>query len=508
MHENAVAIGIDLGTTNSAVAYVAASGRTVMIGNSAGDTLTPSVVYFAEDAIVVGKEARKAMRYDSDRVARDAKRDIGKKHYRRPIAGRMLPPQVISACILGQLKKDIRREIASPLGIVLTVPAYFDERRREATMDAAKLADLPLLDMINEPVAASLSFAEHLGYLDEMNRPAECRNLLVYDLGGGTFDVSVISLGPDVATTVSTDGDMQLGGIDWTQRIFDHVLERWAEAQQHRPTLTDDQLARLWDQVEECKLTLSARESVTLDFEFSNEPLRLVITRSDFHDWTADLLERTVLTARQALAAAGMTWADISHILLIGGATRMVRIAQRLEEVTGIAPEQVVNPDEAVARGAALVAESLLSRQTAGRRPRFQVVQVNAHSLGVEGVEPTTNQRRNITIIPKNSPLPTQRVHRFVTLRDRQTSVVVNVLEGDNPDPQHCQLIGRVVLKDLPADLAAGTPVEVSYHYAANGKLEVRATLPETTLEVVAQFQREGGLDAETSQYWRDMIGP
>lgn len=500
-------IGIDLGTTFSAVAWVDGSGHSAMLTNAEGDLLTPSVVLFGDTEVVVGKEARNAATVDPDRVAQWVKRDMGLRAFRRPIYGKRLPPEVIQACILRKLRADVVAALGPEARVVITVPAYFDEPRRKATADAGEMAGLKVLDIVNEPTAAALAFGEAIGYLSPAGEAKKEMAVLVYDLGGGTFDATLLKLSPGHVRTIATDGDVQLGGYDWDQRLVDYVADAFEET--HQLDLRRDAvgMSRLLGAVVEAKHTLSARSRASVRVEHDGRAGEIEVTREKFHELTADLLDRTAYTTRQLLADAKLQWKDVSRVLLVGGSTRMPMVAEMLQELTRIVPDRTVNPDEAVARGAALYAGYLLAKQgRRGPRATFEVTNVNAHSLGVEGIDQQTLRKTNVVLIPRNTPLPTRHTERFITKTENQRSIVVQVLEGESSLPSECTTIGRTVIRGLPDGLPKGWPIEVTFEYGANGRLGVRAVVPGTRQDAILDLQRASGLTAEKIDRWRDPV--
>ncbi len=502
-----IAVGIDLGTTNSAAAWVDASGRTAMVRNAEGDLLTPSIVLFDDAEVVVGKEARSATIVHPDRVAEWVKRDMGALVYSRAIRGEHMPPEVIQACILRKLRAGLVEALGPEVQVVITVPAYFDEPRRKATADAGELANLRVLDIVNEPTAAALSFGELHGYLAPSGGATETMNVLVYDLGGGTFDVTLLRLEPGNVRTLATDGDVRLGGHDWDMRLVDYVADSLRRDRGADPRGDPTAMNRLLNDVVEAKHTLSARGRATIRWEHAGAAGEVRLTREEFEEITADLLERTAHTTRALIGTAGLEWADVSRVLLVGGATRMPMVRRILEEMTGLAPDRTVNPDEAVARGAALYAGHLLAEKAedAGGST-FQVTNVNSHSLGVEGIEQETLRKSNVVLIPRNTPLPATFAERFVTKRAGQRSIVIQVLEGESSLPDQCTAIGRTVIRNLPPDLPQGWPVEVTFEYATNGRLHVRGTVPGTHHEVELDVERGAGLSEKGMTRWKEPV--
>lgn len=501
------AAGIDLGTTFCAMATVDERHRSQLVLNAEGDLLTPSVVLFADREVTVGKEARKVSVMHADRVAICVKRDMGKPVYSRPIRGQYLPPEVIQSYILKKLKEDLQRQLGAEFQAIITVPAYFDEPRRKATYQAGEMAGLKVLDILNEPTAAALAFGEVEGYLTRFGAPKDRMRVVVYDLGGGTFDVTLIDMQPGHLRTICTDGDVQLGGHDWDMRLVEYFARQFQ--QQHGGDLLQDPAAmqRLLLLAEEAKHTLSARQKATVTVAHGGKSLEVTVTRQQFEDMTADLLERTRHTTRQLLATAGLQWKDVQRVLLTGGSTRMPMVQRMLRELTGIEPDLTVSPDEAVARGAALYAYYLLaSRGETGHRPTFDITNVNAHSLGIEGIDPKTGRRRNQILIPRNTALPARQTTECVTHESGQSSVVIQVLEGESLNPDECSAIGRTVIRDLPVRLPKGWPIEVTYEYGVNGRLSVRAKVRGTDKEVHLELERDESLSNDRLLRWKKVV--
>ena len=505
-----VAVGIDLGTTYSLIAHLDAQGRPCCIPNVHGELLTPSVVLFEDGGTIVGKEAVLASAAEPDRVAECAKRDMGTKAYRKQINGEFLPPEVISSLVLRSLKADAERKLGGPVSrAVITVPAYFEETRRRATMDAGRLAGLEVLDIINEPTAAAVAYGYHLGFLDRSGKLAGDKPLrvLVFDLGGGTFDVTIVEIGGTDFKALATDGDVQLGGKDWDEQLMNLVADRFRE--QAREDLRDNPFTRqeLWLAAELAKRTLTERKKAPLHINHLGNRLKVEVTRDEFEAVTAGLLERTRMTTEIVVRQAGLGWGDIDRVLLVGGSTRMPMVRQMLRELTGKEPETSLNPDEAVAHGAALYAELLAPRPEECEQPaNFTLTDVNSHSLGILGSHAETGRKFNKVLIPKNSPLPHTVSKVFKTFKPNQRSVQIKVLEGESDRPEVCTVIGTCAIRDLPPDLPAGWPVRVSYSYAANGRLHVSAHLQGHSAGVNADFERENRLPDEDLDMWAHFI--
>jgi molecular chaperone DnaK len=505
----AIALGIDLGTTYSAVAYVDRHGRPCTIHNSAGELVTPSVVLFDDAGTIVGREARQAALMEPTKVAECVKRDMGAAAFRRLLNGESLPPEVISSFILRSLKADAERALGPVMHAVITVPAYFDEPRRRATMDAGRLAGFNVLDILNEPTAAAIAFGYQTGFLDRSGKPVGGRPMrtLVYDLGGGTFDVTIVEITHGAFKALATDGDVFLGGKDWDEKLVNLSAKRFLDEHRVDPRSNPVSLAELYLNVEQAKRTLSERPKATLFVAHEGKRSRVEITREEFEQATASLLGRTRSTTEIVVRQAGLTWANIDTILLVGGSTRMPMVPRMLEELSGKKPDRSVSPDEAVAHGAALYADLLLTQQGGGSgRTSFSVTNVNSHSLGIVGIDPRTRREVNHILIPKNSPLPHTVRRTFKTFKPNQRSVKLRVLEGESERPEACTQVGTCVIRGLPPNLAEGWPVEVCYAYEENGRLQVSAKLKGHSAAAVAEFERDNSLPENDLLLWAQVV--
>ena len=500
-----IAVGIDLGTTYSVVAYLDRQGRPTSVVNSSGDILTPSVVLFEDDAVVVGKEAVAASAVEPDRVADCVKRDMGSKSYHKTINGESMPPEVISSLILKKLKADAERKLGPIPAAVITVPAYFDEPRRRATADAGKLAGLDVLDIINEPTAAALVYGHQAGFLEGPDaRPLKA---MVYDLGGGTFDVTIVEIAGDTFRAVATDGDVLLGGKDWDEALVDIVAEKLRREHGQDPRDDPSSLADLRAAAETAKRTLSERARATLYVNLPGGRKKAEVTREEFEEATAPLLGRTRATTEIVALQAGLSWSEIDKVLLVGGSTRMPMVARMLEDLTGKPPDASLSADEAVAHGAALYAGLLLSRRgQGGMAPSFSVTDVNSHSLGLIAIDTQTGRKFNQVLIPKNTPLPKVVAKNFKTYKPGQKSVKITVLEGESELPDACTQVGECVIRDFPPDLPAGALVEVRYMYQANGRLRVQGKLHGHAATVKTEFVRVNNLSGDELLYWYERL--
>lgn len=500
-----VAVGIDLGTTYSVVAYLDSAGRPQAIVNAEGDKITPSAVLFEQAGVVVGKEAIKAMDSDMALIAECAKRDLGHQFFHKQLTGEPYPPEALEAWILNKLRQDAWARLGQFRKVVITVPAYFDEVRRKATQDAGYMAGFEVMDIINEPTAAAIAFGYEQGFLAAGGESAEMQNILVYDLGGGTFDVTVMEIGAGGFRTLSTDGDVRLGGRDWDQRLVDYVTEEFIRAQGVDPRDDVNSLGRMLRECEEAKRSLSARQRTTIVCKHDGMTHRVKVSREDFEGMTQDLLDRTSFTVEQTVRAAGLQWEDIDRVLLVGGSTRMPAVVEMLKRVTGKDPDYSVSPDEAVAHGAALHASWLLE-QRAGRSPKFSVKNVNSHSLGVVGVDRETGRKKVAKVIARNTTLPTTAKRIFTTSKDGQQSILIRIVEGESASPDACVQIGQCVVRDLPSDLPAHTPVEVRFKYETNGRLTVRVRVSGNQASLQHEITRENSLSQEDLNHWRKRV--
>ena len=497
-------IGIDLGTTFCAVAALDDRGRPFTVPNRDGEVLTPSAVYLAPDGgAVVGTPALDMALELPDRVATLIKRRMGLPDYGRPVAGREFRPEALSAVILRKLAQEAAAQVGLIRGCVITVPAYFDDTRRKATMDAGEIAGLDVLDIIDEPSAAALAYS-----LQSNPLASAAETVLVYDLGGGTFDVTLVKLSRKRFQVLAIEGDVRLGGRDWDARLVDWAAERFEREFGTDPRTDPQSLAHLYATAERAKRALSKVEHASFTASHGGHKLTLPLSRTEFEAMTRDLMVRTRLTAQQVLKQTKLAWGDVDKVLMVGGSTHMPACARMLADLTGKEPDHTLAVSEVVARGAAVHAG--IMQASGGRQPLepgatvtdlgdVVEVSVNAHALGVE--VRAGSERVNDKLILKNTQLPASANRLYYTAAPNQSRVRVRVLQGEAQQAEACIPVGECWIEGLPPDLPKGSPVRVTCGVAANGRIEVTATDETSGRAVTAAIHRPGGLsDAERTR--------
>lgn len=485
-------IGIDLGTTNSCVA-VMEGGEAVVIPNPEGARTTPSVVGFKKDGErIVGETAKRQAITNPDRTVISIKRHIGTNH-KEKIDDKEYTPQEISAIILQKLKADAEAYLGQPVTqAVITVPAYFNDSQRQATKDAGKIAGLEVLRIVNEPTAAALAYG--------LEKDKD-ETILVYDLGGGTFDVSILELGDGTFEVKATSGDNRLGGDDFDQVVIDYLVAEFKKEQ--GIDLSKDRAAvqRLKDAAEKAKKELSGVVTTTISLPFITmvdgvpQHLEINLTRAKFDELTAGLVERTIGPTRQALSDSGLTPNEIDKVVLVGGSTRIPAVQEAIKKLLGKEPYKGVNPDEVVALGAAIQAGVLT-----GDVKDVVLLDVTPLSLGIETAGGVFTK-----MIDRNTTIPTSKSQVFSTYADMQTSVEIHVLQGERSMASGNKTLGRFILSDLPPAPRGVPQIEVGFNIDSNGIVNVTATDKGTGKSQKITITSSSGLtDEEIDQMMKD----
>lgn len=492
--------GIDLGTTFSALARLNGIGRPEIVPNNEGERITPSAVYFDDEeagAIRVGLEAVNCRQLNPDRAVRWIKRHMGDKTWKKSVDGRDWSPEEISSLILKKLKQDC--SIETPIqDVVISVPAFFDEVRRKATMDAGKMAGLNVIGIVNEPVAAALYYAT----TQNVNG-----RVLVYDLGGGTFDVTILDIDGSNMKIVCSQGDHALGGVDFDKKVIELLEQAYHKEYNAKLIRSEQDRAKYEDEAEDIKKTLSRRNSVRKIIYGAEGSVRVEITREQLEKAIEPLVSRTEMLIEVALQEAKSEVSQITKVLLVGGSTRIPVVRQRLEQKFGVAPEIAVNVDECVALGAAIHAGLTLLRDApekvaqgiAAGLKDVKLKDVCNHSYGTicAPIDEQTGRHviRNSIILKKNTPLPCESKQTFYTMFDGQSELQVAITQGEDEDPKYVNRIATETFK-LPENRPANRPIHVCYSYDVNQRMHCRFRDEDSgsVLEVEFCVSENGGM--------------
>jgi molecular chaperone DnaK len=491
-------VGIDLGTTYSALAILNDVGRPEIIPNNDGERLTPSVVLFDGSEIIVGSDAKAQIIARHESVVECIKREMGNPHYSHSHESKRWSPEEISALILKKLKQDSEQYLGSPVtDCVITVPAYFNDPRRRATIHAGTIAGLNVRRIINEPTAAAIAF----GFLDPKHHN---RTILVYDFGGGTLDVTILRIVKKHSGTKSTmrvkldvratDGHHWLGGRDIDELLMKYIAERFQAKHNIDPLKASPEIQQQFlMKAEHAKCDLANMESTNITVTAGGKTLSMTLDYQTFDDLIYPIVQQTQAVVEACLDAAELRPQDIDNILLVGGSTRLRSVRQFICDMFGKKPEVSINPDEAVALGAALFAGTY--DQLTPYAPVIELEDVTAQGLGIEAhTNGPTSPRENFILIPKNTRIPVQGTHPFETLFKDQREVEIPILAGDDKRPLYCHRIGTVILPDLPPGRPAGQPLDTMLKYDCNGIVEVTARDVESGKMITAVLRYEQGM--------------
>lgn len=512
---NAIAVGIDLGTTYSVVAQVDEFGQPQIIPNCDNQRTTPSVIYIDGSNVLVGTIAKDQTQLSASCTIQFIKPYIGRRRKRFLLGNEEWSPEELSAMILRKMVHDAEIALGQTKKIthaVITVPAFFTEQQRKSTEDAGRIAGLEVMGIINEPTAAALAYGFDTLGMD--------KTILVYDLGGGTFDVTVMRISGDTVTMLATDGDVQLGGKDWDERIIQFVAEQFEERHGMDPRDDQDTLQALYTQVEQAKLRLSKLPATRISVSCAGKVETFDLTRDQFEMLTEDLLAQTETTLRLAVQEAGLGFDKIDEVLLVGGSTRMRAVRSMIERLINRVPRQLINPDECVALGAAIHAVMMQLRLSSQGKPaptlhiheeqldRFRQMEerlINSHTLGIIALN-AQGRQVVVPIIPRRAFVPRRELKTFRTSTPNQQQIRIMVMEGESENPEGCAELGTCLIRGLPEGLPQGTPIEVCFECTHDGCLAVTARLPTIQRTVQTQISRTMGMSEEEIESSRQRL--
>ena len=510
-------VGIDLGTTFSTLAMLDDNGDPKAIANEEGEFITPSLIVLAESGhVIVGPNRQRAAMENPENVVDRIKRHMGQEDYKRTFDGREITPEFLSALILKKLRQDAENKIGKIGNAVITVPYYFNDVRRKATQDAGRIAGLNVIDIINEPTAATLTYAWQRDELGEQTQTGSKPKLcLVFDLGGGTFDVTVVRYTPMHFQVLATDGDVKLGGVDWNDRLLAYVCGQFKEKHDLDPRDSPQSAQILSNDCDLAKLALSDAGQAMVTCRHEGKTIAVQVTREQFEEMNADLLQRTRDTTELVVEQAKVKFEDLDVVVMVGGATLMPSVPRMLIQLTGREIYQDLSPYTAVAQGAAIHAAILESKHRGSdselaekvRRHLSGVRQenVNSHGLGVIVRHPKTHEYINHVMIPRNTRLPVESKQIFKTGKDNQKRINVQVTEGDAPDPNAVTKIGNCYVTDLPDGIPEGSPVEVVYSFDTSGRVHVKAHDLTSGKEASILIDRKSGLTEEQVDVYAEL---
>jgi molecular chaperone DnaK (HSP70) len=467
----ALAVGIDLGTTNSAIAYIDEHGKPVVIPNDLGDSITPSVICFKDGEQLIGDDGKEMQALGMYPVAAFFKRQMGDELFIFHVDGVDYSSTELSTLLLKKLKKDAEAHLGETItDAVITVPAYFRNHERQATIEAGKAAGINVLQVVNEPTAAAVAYG--------LNKTQKKQRILIYDLGGGTFDVTLLELDKDHVRVKNSDGDHQLGGKDWDDRIIEYLASKFQDEYGIDPLEDAESLADLLVQVEDAKKRLTSFEKTVISIVHEGRKGKYDLDRATFEQITSDLMERTMSMTLRVLEDMRLKPSHIDGVLLVGGSTRMPMVHQFIKKKFGKLPMTGINVDEAVALGAALVAEERSqSKPIFALKGRIKTIDVTNHSLGMIAINQDQTAYVNSIILPKNAEIPCQetRPYQHRTRSKGENQLEIFMTQGESESPEDVAYLGRYVVEDIPYQKGGLTVIDIGYHYDESGTVQVDA---------------------------------
>lgn len=499
------AVGIDLGTTFSAISILNEAGNSEIIPNAYGNLLTPSVLLLGEDSIIVGEDAKHQSTFFPDQTIQFVKRQIGNSSWFVNYQGERLSAVDISSLILKKLKQDAEMYLGEEIEhAVITVPAYFADEQRRSTIEAGEIAGFKVLDLINEPTAAAIAYGVYSSAAHE--------KVLVYDLGGGTFDVTIMEVDGKDISILGTDGDHQLGGKDFDDAIMRFVEHAFKQEYGYFPSDDFTQTNKLRALAEKAKISLTTMQKTIIPFGVGGDRIRVELTREAFNDLIKVKLDTTLTIVKACLKAQGLKPEDIDRVLLIGGSTKMPAIYDLLANFFQKPPDNTEDPDTSVSLGAAIMAGKLVaeiepesvSPEVMGKIGGLQVTDVTSHSLGMEAFIPGTTNKINSIIIPRNTPIPAEISKEFITTEPSQQGIRVNILRGEYQDPNLCTPVGEFLLTGLPAGRPAGCKVRVTFSVNTSGVITIKAMDMESGKETVTEVNYRVGQSSEDVSFKKE----
>ena len=503
------AVGIDLGAAKSAVAYVNAVGKPVIVRDAEDQWQVPSAVLIDGISTLVGHPAVALTDQRPNDLALEIKRFVGKQFYPEILQDNRYPPEVLLGLIIARLVDNVRRQVDACDQVVIAVPAHFDEVARKAVQDAGYIAGVEVADIINEPMAAALAHGyQQIHESQAAQVVATEGNVLIVDLGAGKLDVMALAREGQKWTSLSSDGDLKLGGRDWDACLEEIIAQACQQQHGTDPRANAEDVRRLWKTSESVKFRLTQRDSVKVRFQGSesSEIVEVKITREQFEQAAVPLLKRVRKCIATALAGAKWSDQDVDQVILVGAATQLPMIQKLIRGILSDNTAMAMLEPSSIALGAALHASYSRIAKADGGQPEQTYHNVSSHSLGIVGTDNKTGRKINAVVIPRNTPLPVTTQRTFKTHKEGQESVMIQIIEGESNSPQECQPIGQCIIEDLPADLPALSPVTVEFNYGSNGRLNVFVESPDTGYRATKELTRSAGLAPVDLHKWREWV--